>query len=97
MRKNFLFAAIVFLISSGSISAQTAGDARVQTVLNFEGFIIEPDAQFINETEFVNKKKAVLLLIRESSRRIHNDAVLHQYDSRHANERRKLQRRNNDD
>lgn len=63
MKRLLLIATAILLVSLINISAQTARDAYVEPVLNFEGFIIEPHAQFINEIEFTDKiKKAVLLL-----------------------------------
>ncbi len=67
MRRFLLITAVIFLVSLSSISAQTARDASVQTVIKFEGFIIEPNGQFINETAFIYKIKKAVLLLKEKA------------------------------
>lgn len=73
MKKLFLITAFIFLVSFSNISAQTAGNAKGRNGsmqsknLNFEGFIIEPNGQYINETVFVNKIQSAILLLKEKS------------------------------
>ncbi|HMS38753.1 MAG TPA: hypothetical protein PKE69_00900, partial [Pyrinomonadaceae bacterium] len=73
MKKLFLITAFIFLVSFSNISAQTAGHAKGRNGslqsknLNFEGFIIEPNGQYINETVFVNKIQSAILLLKEKS------------------------------
>lgn len=67
MRRFLLIAAFIFLVSLSNISAQTARDASVQPILKFEGFIIEPNAQFINEIEFTDKIKKAILLLKDKA------------------------------
>lgn len=76
MKKFLLILIAVIFISLNNISAQTAGDAGLSgnkkvsmrsTPLMFEGFIIEPNSQFINETVFVNKIKKAITLLKERS------------------------------
>ncbi len=73
MKKLLLITAFIFLVSFNNISAQTAAGAKgkngaVQSKnLKFEGFTIEPNGQYINETEFVNKIQSAILLLKEKS------------------------------
>jgi len=71
MRRLFLIVAALLLVSLSNVSAQTAGNISARSAgsvsaefpLKFEGFIIEPHADFINEAKFINKiEKAVQLL-----------------------------------
>ncbi len=73
MKRFFIITAFILLVSLSNIFAQTAGDAKGQNNttrtknLNFEGFIIEPNGQYINETLFVNKIQSAILLLKEKS------------------------------
>lgn len=67
MKKIILIALFVLLASFGNASAQTAGDAVMENIIRFEGFIIEPNAQFINEAEFVYKIKKAIILLKEKA------------------------------
>lgn len=67
MKRLLLIATAIFLVSLSNISAQTAKDADTPSTINFEGFIIEPNAQFINETIFINKIKTAITLLKTKS------------------------------
>ena len=73
MKKLLLIAIAILLVSFSNVSAQTAGDAKVEDRyvqsrnLKFEGFIIEPNSQYINNAEFTNKIKQAILLLKEKS------------------------------
>lgn len=59
MKKNFLIFIIFLLFSSSNIFAQTT--------FKFEGFTIETNPKFINETEFTNKIKSAILLLKANA------------------------------
>lgn len=74
MKKYFLFVAVLMLAAvivpaqkSGGTGRATARDAASQPALEFEGFLIEPNADFIIEPVFIRKIKKAILLLKEKS------------------------------
>ena len=59
MKKLFLIIIALWLFSFSNVFAKSD--------LTFEGFIIEPNAKFINETTFINKIKNAILLLKTKS------------------------------
>ncbi len=59
MKKLFLIIIALWLFSFSNVFARSD--------LTFEGFIIEPNASFIDETTFINKIKSALLLLKTKS------------------------------
>jgi len=71
MKRILIFAVIAMLFSMTNAVGQTAGNASgnvsFEKEIIFEGFIIEPNGRFINETEFVNKIKKAVQLLKDRS------------------------------
>ena len=75
MKKMFLMVISVLLVSFSNISAQkvekvsaqSAHDISVRSPMKFEGFIIEPNAGFINQTAFITKIKQAIELLKEKA------------------------------
>jgi hypothetical protein len=71
MKKIIPFAIAVMLFSFGDVFAQTAKDVSNRPVLKsdlkFEGLIIEPNAQFINESDFQIKIKKAINLLKDKA------------------------------
>jgi hypothetical protein len=75
MKNLFLIVITILLVSFGNVSAQTVGnlslpsakDISAPSTLKFEGFIIEPNANFINETAFSNKIEQAIGLLKEKA------------------------------
>ena len=51
----------------GKVSSESAHDISVRSPLKFEGFIIEPNAGFINQTVFITKIKQAIELLKEKA------------------------------
>ena len=51
----------------GKVSSESAHDISVRSPLKFEGFIIEPNAGFINQTVFTTKIKQAIELLKEKA------------------------------
>jgi hypothetical protein len=75
MKRRLLIAAAFLFVSFGSVSAQTAGDVSAKSTgdfssgspLTLEGFIIEPNSQFIREAAFINKIEKALQLLKSKA------------------------------
>ena len=69
MKRFLLIFAVIFLASSSSVSAQPSRGISYseRNLLTFENFTLEPNAAFIDETEFINKIKNAVLLLKNNS------------------------------
>jgi hypothetical protein len=75
MKRLLLIATAFLLVSFSSVFAQTArddsansaGKFTIKSVLTLEGFIIEPNEQFIEEAEFINKLDKALQLLKNKA------------------------------
>ena len=75
MKKMFLIVIAILFVSFSNVSAQKVGkvssesahDISVRSPLKFEGFIIEPNAGFINQTVFTTKIKQAIELLKEKA------------------------------
>ncbi len=75
MKRRILIAAAFLLVSFGSLSAQTASDNSAKSTgghpakspLKLEGFLIEPNANFIDEAAFIKKIEKALQLLKTKS------------------------------
>jgi hypothetical protein len=75
MKRLFLIAAAVLLAlfsnvsaqKAGNVSAKSAGSFSYESTLKFEGFIIEPHADFINEAKFIDKIEKAINLLKDKA------------------------------
>jgi hypothetical protein len=67
MKRRLLIAAAFLLVSFSTVLAQTARDVPAKSPQTLEGFIIEPNSQFINETVFINKIDKALQLLKSKA------------------------------
>ena len=67
MKRRLLITAAFLLVSFSSVFAQTARDVPAKSPVTLEGFIIEPNGQFINETSFIKKIDKALQLLKSKA------------------------------